>query len=297
MKRGRGRGRRERTYLRGPVCVIVRCMNNDAKYEELKALLRSLGRVVVCFSGGVDSTLLLKAAVDAVGKEDVLALVARSDTYPEREIAEALSFADALGVSNLVIETREMTDESYLQNAKDRCYHCKRHLFSAAKEVAREEGYDHVLEGSNVDDQGDYRPGRRAGAEAGVISPLLRVGLSKADIRRISKDLGLPTHNKPSLACLASRIPYGTRIEAPVLGKIERSEGFLRSLGFRQVRVRYHGHVARIEVGEEDLEKAVATRKEITDALEKIGFLYVTLDLRGYRTGSMNDVLPQNGRG
>jgi pyridinium-3,5-biscarboxylic acid mononucleotide sulfurtransferase len=282
-----GRGAENNLFV-----LYYRCMDTKAKYEDLKTLLLGLKRVVVCYSGGVDSTLLLKASIDALGTENVLALIGRSDTYPEQEISHAVAFAASVAAPYEVIETKEMTDESYLRNTEDRCYHCKQHLFRTARKIGEERGFHHVIEGSNVDDQGDYRPGRRAGLEAGVISPLLEAGLTKTDIRHVSEALGLPTHDKPSLACLASRIPYGTRIDPDVLQRIDRSEEFLRSLGIRQVRVRYHGHVARIEVPEEELDKVMASRDEISEALKKIGFLYVTLDLKGYRTGSMNEVLP-----
>ncbi len=261
------------------------------EYERLLSVLQGLGRVVVCYSGGVDSTLLLRAALDALGKERVLALIARSETYPEREIEEAVAFAASCEAPYEVIETDEMGDDCFLRNTTERCYYCKQHLFGRAREIARARGFDHVVEGSNVDDQGDYRPGRRAGKELAIRSPLLEAGLTKRQIRQISEALGLPTHDKPSLACLASRIPYGTRVEADILHKIERSEEFLRSLGIGQVRVRYHGQVARIEVLEEDFDKVMTLKDDIADALNKAGFLYVTLDLKGYRTGSMNEGL------
>ncbi len=261
------------------------------EYERLKSIVRDLGRVVVCYSGGVDSTLLLRAALDALGKERILALIARSETYPEREIEDAVAFARSVDVPYKVVETDEMGDDCFLSNTSERCYYCKRHLFDRAREIAQSLGFDHVAEGSNVDDQSDYRPGRRAGKELAVRSPLLEAGLTKARIREISQALGLPTHDKPSLACLASRIPYGTRVEADILQRIARSEEFLRGLGIGQVRVRYHGQIARIEVTEEDFEKVMAFRDQIADALNKAGFLYVTLDLKGYRTGSMNEGL------
>jgi uncharacterized protein len=270
-------------------------MEAHEKYEGLKDVLKGLGRVVVCYSGGVDSTLLLKAAADALGRQNVLALIARSQTYPEREIEEAVTFARASGIDYEVIETDEMGDDCFLSNTSERCYFCKRHLFGRAWEIARQRGFDYVAEGSNVDDRSDYRPGRRAGLELAIKSPLLEAGLSKADIRSVSAALGLPTHDKPSLACLASRIPYGTRIEAETLKRIERAEEFLRGLGIGQVRVRYHGQVARIEVLEEDFDKVMAARGEIADALTQAGFLYVTLDLKGYRTGSMNEGLTPPG--
>jgi uncharacterized protein len=266
-------------------------MDTLQEYEHLKTMLRGLRSVVVCCSGGVDSTLLLKAALDALGKGRVLALIAKSETYPEREIDQAVAFAESVEAPYEVVETDEMGDDCFLRNTTERCYYCKRHLFDRAWEIARARGFDHVVEGSNVDDQGDFRPGRRAGKELAVRSPLLETGFTKGKIRQISQILGLPTHDKPSLACLASRIPYGTRVEAAVLQKIERSEEFLRALGIGQVRVRYHGQVARIEVPEEDFEKVMAFKDEIADAVRKAGFLYVTLDLKGYRTGSMNEGL------
>lgn len=262
--------------------------SSKEKYEGLKTILQKLGRVVVCYSGGVDSTLLLRASVDALGRENVIALIARSATYPEDEVGAAVRFAQSSGLEPIVVETDEMKDECFVQNTDQRCYHCKRHLFGLATEIAAARGFDHVIEGSNVDDQGDYRPGRRAGAEMRIASPLLEAGLNKEEIRALSRAFGLPTHDKPSLACLASRIPYGTRIDGDMLKRIEKSERFLRGLGIGQVRVRCHGKVARIEVTGNDFDTVMARRDEIGDALRELGFLYVTLDLDGYRTGSMN---------
>ncbi len=266
-------------------------MDTRLKYENMKENMRTLGRVVVCYSGGVDSTLLLRAAVDALGTGNVLALIARSPTYPENEITQAVHFCESIGVPFDVIETDEMGDERFLENSKERCYHCKRHLFGTAGRIARQKGFRYVAEGSNVDDRGDYRPGRRAGAELEVKSPLEQAGLTKAEIRAISAELGLPTYNKPSLACLSSRIPYGTRIEHGLLEQIGQAEQVLRDLGMGQVRVRYHGQVARIEVSEDAFDRVMQHKEEIAEALTKLGFLYVTLDLKGYRTGSMNEGL------
>jgi pyridinium-3,5-biscarboxylic acid mononucleotide sulfurtransferase len=273
------------------ICAIFMSMDGWKKYDDLKEVLRGLGRILICFSGGVDSTFLLKAAVDAVGKDNVLALIARSESYPEQEFTAARNFADSLGVPCEIVQTSEMSDEKYLVNAKDRCYHCKRHLFSVARSVAHKRGFPHVAEGSNVDDQGDYRPGRRAGLEAGVVSPLLGVGYTKSEIRDVSQELGLSTFKKPSMACLASRIPYGTRIATDVLKRIEKSEGFLKELGLTQVRVRYHGNIARIEVVPQEFDSVLPLREQIAEGLQKMGFLYVTLDLKGYRTGSLNEAL------
>ena len=266
-------------------------METDAKYERLKEIVKELGDALVAYSGGVDSTLLLRTCVDVLGPERVLAFIAASETYPEREVETACGMAKSFGVEYEVVRTREMEDADFLANTKDRCYHCKLHLFDDALQMAQRRGFTNVIEGSNVDDQGDYRPGRRAIAEKKIRSPLLEAGLTKKEIRALSKELGLPTFNKPSLACLASRIPYGTKINERILRMVERSEEFLTSLGIGQVRVRYHGGMARVEVEEDDFDTVLEHRDEIVDALRDFGFIYVTLDLRGYRTGSMNEVL------
>ncbi len=266
-------------------------METDAKYQRLKEIIGGLGDALVAYSGGVDSTLLLKTCVDVLGPDHVVAFVAASETYPEREVEEACNVARSLGVRCEVVRTAEMEDEDFIANTKDRCYHCKLHLFDDALKIAQKKGFRNVLEGSNVDDQGDYRPGRRAVAEKKIQSPLLEAGLTKKEIRLVSEQLGLPTFDKPSLACLASRIPYGTKINERLLRMIERSEEFISSLGIGQVRVRYHGGVARVEVEEKDFAAVLEHKDEIVDVLREFGFVYVTLDLKGYRTGSMNEVL------
>ncbi len=263
-------------------------MNMEDKFEKLKEIIRGMGKVVVAFSGGVDSTFLLKVSIDVLGKENVLAFIGSSPTCPAREVEDAKKFASLIGAEYVMAETTEMEDRNFLENTQSRCYFCKTHLFDRAWEIAREKGFLHVLEGSNLDDMDDFRPGRKACLEQNVKSPLLAAELTKNEIRELSKRLSLPTHDKPSFACLSSRIPYGTSIDAEILKSIECSEDFIRSLGVRQLRVRYHGTVARIEVLPDDFPVILANRAAIIEALGTYGFSYVTLDLKGYKTGSMN---------
>ncbi len=258
------------------------------KLTTLQGIMRGLEGAVVAFSGGVDSTFLLKVAVDVLGPERVIAFIGRSPTCPSREIEEAKVLADLIGARYIVAETSEMDDPAFRVNDKSRCYYCKNHLFAGARRIGEEKGFEHILEGSNVDDMGDYRPGRKACAEHGVLSPLFDAGMTKREIRLLSKQFALPTHDKPAFACLSSRIPYGTKIDVEILAKIEASETFIRSLGVRQVRVRYHHEVARIEVPPEDFHTIMANRAEVSQALRGLGFSHISLDIDGYRMGSMN---------
>lgn len=264
----------------------------QAKYDRLKAVLQELGSALVAFSGGVDSTFLVKVAQDVLG-DRVFAVIARSESYPEKETQEAIDLAKKLNIRFKVIRTRELDNPDFSNNPPDRCYHCKTELFSQLKDIADKEGLSFVLDGSNFDDTDDYRPGLQACEELGIRSPLKEVEMSKDEIRILSKQMNLLTWNKPSMACLASRFPYNTEIDKISLERVAKAEEYLRSLGFSQVRVRHHDQIARVEVEVEALQKLVepSLRAKIVENLKRLGYTYVTLDLAGYRTGSMNEPL------
>jgi uncharacterized protein len=262
------------------------------KLEELKNILKKMGGLLVAYSGGVDSTFLLAMAKEVLDS-GVVAAIARSSTYPERESLFAREMAQELKVRCLLIDSEELSIPEFINNSPDRCYYCKKTLFSKLQIIAHEESLQWIADGSNVDDDHDYRPGTRAVKEMGIRSPLKEVGLTKQEVRYLSREMGLSTWDKPSFACLASRISYGEEINPEKLKMVERAEEYLLSVGFQQVRVRHHQNIARIEVGEEEIRKFadIAARKQIIEKLKEIGYTYITLDLQGYRSGSMNEVL------
>jgi len=265
----------------------------EEKFARLKEIFLSMGKVVVAYSGGVDSTLLLRAAKESLGEEHVLAVTALSPLYPDRELAGAKRMVQEMGVKHILIESNELEINGFSKNPSNRCYFCKKELFEEMQNLARKEAISFVVEGSTLDDEKDHRPGRRAIQELGIRSPLQEARFTKEDVRELSRTLGLPTWDKPSFACLASRFPYGEEITPEGLRMVDEAEDFLFSLGFKQVRVRHYQSLARIELYPEEMSRLMngSLREKVVNHLKKIGYRYVTLDLQGFRSGSMNEVL------
>lgn len=261
----------------------------NTKLKKLKSILKRLGKVIIAYSGGVDSTFLLKVAVDTLGKENVLAVTAVSPTYQKEEKIFSEKMAKKIGANHIFIKTDELKNKNFSSNPKNRCFYCKYELFKKLKEVGKKYKIENIIDGTNKDDEYDYRPGEKAKKIYNVISPLKKSGFKKKDIREFSKKLALPTWNKPALACLASRIPYNEEITSLRLEKIEKGEKALKKIGFNQVRLRDYGKIARIEVEKNLLNKIIKKREIVIAELKKLGYKYITVDLEGYRTGSMNE--------
>jgi len=266
----------------------------NKKLKLLNEILSEMESAVVAYSGGIDSTLLLKVAYNCLGDKSVGA-TAVSPSVPKAEIEEAKILAKDIGVKHVLLESFEMEDSNYTANNENRCYFCKTNSYDEILKFAERENVQFVLDGTNADDVDDFRPGRKAAKEKGVRSPLQETGFSKADIRELAKELGLPNWDKPAAACLSSRIPYGTPVTEENLSQVEQAEIVLKDLGFQQLRVRHHDNVARIEVELAEFEQVINQRENVVQSLKSIGYKYVTLDLSGFRSGSMNEVLQENG--
>ncbi len=264
-------------------------MELNDKLEKLKNKLAKLDNVAIAYSGGVDSNFLLKVAKDVLDKK-VVAITLNAMMHSKKEINEAKKYANEFGVKHLVIDIDNLEVDEFIENKKDRCYHCKKYVFNTIKKIAKDNNIEYVLDGTNIDDLGDYRPGLKALEELNIISPLKECNLTKKDIRVLSKEMGLKTYNKPAFACLATRVPYNTRITEELLTKIEMSEQYLAGLGFNQFRVRVHENIARIEVGFDEIDKFFIKEvlKNTSNKFKEFGFEYVTLDMNGYEMGSMN---------
>ncbi|MHC4131819.1 MAG: ATP-dependent sacrificial sulfur transferase LarE [Planctomycetota bacterium] len=270
--------------------------NINKKYETLKSILKDLAKVIVAYSGGVDSTFLLKVAVDTLTAENVLACIAVSPSLPKYQFSKATDYAEDIGAVVRILPLEELSDPNYSANKADRCFHCKSHLFKILNELAENENYNCVICGSNFDDKDDYRPGNRATQVFEVRAPLMEAELTKEDIRNLSRDLMLPTADLPASPCLASRLIYGLEVTEERLNQVEQAEDFLRSLGFIEFRVRHHDTVARIEINPIDFPKLTSDeiREQILEKIKSLGFQYVTLDLQGFRSGSLNESLSES---
>jgi uncharacterized protein len=268
-------------------------VNLQEKHNSLRQILKELGRIVIAYSGGVDSTFLLRVAVDTLGAENVLACISVGPSEPANQLQRAAEAAKSIGAELQIVEANELADPNFTANKADRCFHCKSHLCKVLLDIARQRGFNHVVFGTNYDDLDDFRPGNRAMQVFGIRSPLAEAKLTKSDIRRLSSEMNLPTADLPASPCLASRIAYGIEVTEQRLRQIDQAEDFLRKLGLVEFRVRHHDTIARIEVNPKDLEKIAAEplRSQIVDKIKSLGFKFVTVDLQGFRSGSLNEPL------